>query len=1183
MQRPPINDEDQQISYYFPLNFSDGLAPDDIIAWAPPNLDIIDRSLSIGFFLQTSAVDLFKKMQQNSRTIRPEYLMPCPPNPDMESDVQAFNDICSTLEDVLQLKAYFTSLYNDPDQTIKETGKAFLKRVKYVVNLILPLGEAARNVISEKNAIEAKGVLAEIEAHCDILRNRVALGGSITVEDRLEIQNKIRKFFAIRINPDNLTEQDINSLVNMYSQELNLLSNQALHNNIQKEKFEQKYQILNHACNVITQFIALHDPKKARQFSVISNTGLTFAKEGTIILELIKAGVSLITLAPHILNIGQCIPNLLSLMWEEQPSEWQIVQFEIQELSKKIDEFRSENRVLFQNVYQMIASHHKIVMDEFTKIHQSLIDIEVMAKTYLERIDIKTNANYNLGRDILFNQKYNGLKDYIDELKTNIKRKNRLTNQNLDPLVNRFMVFGLTTCYDKILVGPESSALNDFSDLKLSQEFSCIDISRNIQYFSLYLGKMCSFNFPRDLPNYRVWAEACYGLMLVKYIWNGQNDILSNGNNDLMMLSQNGLKIIDFVSKLQQSSSIFEKLLKRYRDSINELKENGYIWSKSPQSADIKLKLDASLAVLKTFCKWAFPKSSFNDPLFKAFITNETPHDLFLFSSAQLNKILEACANEEEAKHKWNLLFSNIDVAIDVLKSVIEQKLKAELIPSLDSIEHPLETHPIVEYILMSLKGCSQKYYPNFPFDFGMQNPLGYLKFKIIALSKLPLKNIFYLAKYSDNCDLLRETIQVLGVDSVNAPDLAGKTPLHHAAAGVNKPAVIALLECKANPRLRDNKGNTPLHFAVWNKSVEICKALLSAGSDPYLENHGKMSSLQIVNNCKDPQFLKQFFEICELCHVIDLKAEPSLTKYDSLNLNIIDKLLFDDKLIVLEDFNKKGPNRIRVRLLSLPDQKILSESLISHSDSYKADDLRNHVRIHSIDKDCFVTVHPQGGAPATVLFWRIENNTIIKANDHTPKPTQLGYQQNDINKIWSVANNQICIISTEKKLTYSKNLQGGLSEWGDYVQILDRNTFKLTKSYKWTGMGARVISNNKQIVFSSQIIHKDNLRFLELTTTDILTSQQLCMYQIDITEKSPPKKGLLYPHKLIIVDDIYVILSLGDGFRNSILIDQQKHAIVTSIHGRFAGFMREDYMLFITGGTCNIVPIWYMVGYQHF
>lgn len=68
--------------------------------------------------------------------------------------------------------------------------------------------------------------------------------------------------------------------------------------------------------------------------------------------------------------------------------------------------------------------------------------------------------------------------------------------------------------------------------------------------------------------------------------------------------------------------------------------------------------------------------------------------------------------------------------------------------------------------------------------------------------------------------------------EDLNERDERGLTPLHVSAGRGDAPAVRALLQRGADPRLLDNRmGASPLHLAAQSGSIEVAKLLLAAGA----------------------------------------------------------------------------------------------------------------------------------------------------------------------------------------------------------------------------------------------------------------------------------------------------------------------------------------------------------------
>ncbi|MBC8108546.1 MAG: ankyrin repeat domain-containing protein, partial [Anaerolineae bacterium] len=71
------------------------------------------------------------------------------------------------------------------------------------------------------------------------------------------------------------------------------------------------------------------------------------------------------------------------------------------------------------------------------------------------------------------------------------------------------------------------------------------------------------------------------------------------------------------------------------------------------------------------------------------------------------------------------------------------------------------------------------------------------------------------------------------GGANVNAPDAAGRTPLHWAARARNVKAIDVLLAYRADPKLRDRDGRTALFDAAGTGDAKVVAALLRGGADP--------------------------------------------------------------------------------------------------------------------------------------------------------------------------------------------------------------------------------------------------------------------------------------------------------------------------------------------------------------
>lgn len=87
------------------------------------------------------------------------------------------------------------------------------------------------------------------------------------------------------------------------------------------------------------------------------------------------------------------------------------------------------------------------------------------------------------------------------------------------------------------------------------------------------------------------------------------------------------------------------------------------------------------------------------------------------------------------------------------------------------------------------------------------------------------------------------------GVDA-HAPDVAGYTPLHHAAVGGMESLVRILLEeAKVTVNVINKEGRTPLHYAAAYGHAVVAGLLLDAGADPDIEDKTGTRASDIMSN----------------------------------------------------------------------------------------------------------------------------------------------------------------------------------------------------------------------------------------------------------------------------------------------------------------------------------------------
>ena len=87
------------------------------------------------------------------------------------------------------------------------------------------------------------------------------------------------------------------------------------------------------------------------------------------------------------------------------------------------------------------------------------------------------------------------------------------------------------------------------------------------------------------------------------------------------------------------------------------------------------------------------------------------------------------------------------------------------------------------------------------------------------------------------------------GVDA-DVPDVAGYTPLHHAAVGGMESLVRILLEeAKVTVNVVNKEGRTPLHYAAAYGHAVVAGLLLDAGADPDIEDKTGTRASDIMSN----------------------------------------------------------------------------------------------------------------------------------------------------------------------------------------------------------------------------------------------------------------------------------------------------------------------------------------------
>jgi hypothetical protein len=113
-----------------------------------------------------------------------------------------------------------------------------------------------------------------------------------------------------------------------------------------------------------------------------------------------------------------------------------------------------------------------------------------------------------------------------------------------------------------------------------------------------------------------------------------------------------------------------------------------------------------------------------------------------------------------------------------------------------------------------------------------------------------------------DNRDLIISGVLDLSLPAP-ASEVHSSTMLHAAVHGCVFPVVKRLLECNADPNIRDSRLNTPLHIASMvsfkDGVLDIIEYLLEVGADPHLRNATDHTAMQTCNNSYVRDFVQRW------------------------------------------------------------------------------------------------------------------------------------------------------------------------------------------------------------------------------------------------------------------------------------------------------------------------------------
>jgi hypothetical protein len=117
-------------------------------------------------------------------------------------------------------------------------------------------------------------------------------------------------------------------------------------------------------------------------------------------------------------------------------------------------------------------------------------------------------------------------------------------------------------------------------------------------------------------------------------------------------------------------------------------------------------------------------------------------------------------------------------------------------------------------------------------------------------------KSLVHIAAFECHSAVLEFLLSSSCIAQLNAPDRAGRTPLHLTAALGDEDGARILLRHGAFLDLRDEWGNTPLHLAAKHNQSEAGIVLLQAGADSKIRNNEGCLAFDI---CEAPSTLELF------------------------------------------------------------------------------------------------------------------------------------------------------------------------------------------------------------------------------------------------------------------------------------------------------------------------------------
>ena len=179
----------------------------------------------------------------------------------------------------------------------------------------------------------------------------------------------------------------------------------------------------------------------------------------------------------------------------------------------------------------------------------------------------------------------------------------------------------------------------------------------------------------------------------------------------------------------------------------------------------------------------------------------------------------------------------------------------------------------------------------------------------------------------------------------INAKDINGDSPLHHAIRNSSLKITNILIQNNANVNIQNNSGETPLHFACSNENNDIIDILLKNGANPNLQDFDYQNTpmtylitlnnlplvKKLIDNGADPniQNLYSDFSLHHIARETNSKMfnfiEPYITNPNLTNINgktschiLMEKSLFKQDILEKNYFE----NILKITKLNIQDNK---------------------------------------------------------------------------------------------------------------------------------------------------------------------------------------------------------------------------------------------------------------------